>query len=40
MQTYQHIQFMFIFELFSKLPDFFGVRNIHNMQEDILNEEK
>lgn len=40
MQTYQHIQFMLIFELFSKLPDFFGVRNIHNMQEDILNEEK
>lgn len=31
---------MFVFELFSKLPDFLGIRYIHDMQEDILNGKK
>lgn len=31
---------MFIFEFFSKLPDFLGIRYIHNMQEDILKGKK
>lgn len=31
---------MFIFEFFSKFPYFLGIRYIHNMQEDILNEKE